>query len=279
MLKHTFIHIPEVGTYTERALWRNGITSMEKFLDSPPEYFSPARVSYMVRHIQVALKKIVTRDAQYFYNALPTWEHWRIFKEFKNSTAYIDIETTGLDSPGNIITTIALYDGKQIRYYVQGENLDDFVEDIMQYEVIVTYNGKCFDVPFIERYFGIEMPHVHLDLRYILRSLGYRGGLKSCEKQLGIGRTGSLQEIHGFFAVLLWQDYESRKDIKSLETLLSYNIEDVLSLEHLMIKAYNQKIASIPLPVEPLQDPSPPSNPFKIDVNTVIRLKKKHFSW
>ncbi|MDT8379919.1 MAG: hypothetical protein RQ739_13610 [Desulfotignum sp.] len=25
--------------------------------------------------------------------------------------------------------------------------------------VIVTYNGKTFDVPFIEKYFGIEMTH------------------------------------------------------------------------------------------------------------------------
>jgi uncharacterized protein YprB with RNaseH-like and TPR domain len=28
---------------------------------------------------------------------------------------------------------------------------DDFKSDITRYGLIVTYNGKCFDIPFIER--------------------------------------------------------------------------------------------------------------------------------
>jgi uncharacterized protein YprB with RNaseH-like and TPR domain len=50
------------------------------------------------------------------------------------------------------------------------------------------YNGKTFDVPFIEKYFGIRMNHAHIDLRYVLKSLGYAGGLKRCEKALGLDR-------------------------------------------------------------------------------------------
>ncbi|MFO8031679.1 MAG: ribonuclease H-like domain-containing protein [Desulfohalobiaceae bacterium] len=48
---------------------------------------------------------------------------------------------------------------------------------------------------------------------------------------MGISRSGELQERDGYFAVLLWQDYKQRKSDKSLETLLAYNIQDVLSLE------------------------------------------------
>ena len=68
----------------------------------------------------------------------------------------MDIETTGLDRYFNDITTIALYNGKSIQTYVQGQNLEDFIEDIQKYNVIVTYNGKCFDIPFIEYFFNIR---------------------------------------------------------------------------------------------------------------------------
>jgi uncharacterized protein YprB with RNaseH-like and TPR domain len=205
-----------------------------------------------------------------------------MFREFQDTAVYLDIETTGLGGPGDIITTIALYDGKNIKYYVNGINLDDFKKDITQYGVIVTYNGKIFDVPFIESYFGISLSHAHLDLRYILYSLGYSGGLKSCERQLGIGRTGSLADVNGFFAVLLWNDYIKTGNEKSLETLLSYNIEDVLGLEYLMVYAYNRKLKNIPFELDVLDIPVAPDNPFKIDVTTVNKIKQyseKMASW
>lgn len=106
------------------------------------------------------------------------------------------------------------------------ENADHVVNE---YKVIVTYNGKTFDIPFIERYFGIKIPHAQLDLRYILYSLGYSGGLKSCERQSGIGRTGSLADVDGFFAVLLWNDYTKKagscqdKNLLRNKTLLLYS--------------------------------------------------------
>jgi hypothetical protein len=49
------------------------------------------------------------------------------------------------------------------------QNLKEFPEVIRNYRLLVTYNGKCFGVPFIERYFGIRLEQAQLDLRYILR--------------------------------------------------------------------------------------------------------------
>jgi len=56
-------------------------------------------------------------------------------------------------------------------------------------------------------------------LRYVLKSLGYSGGLKSCEKALGLDR-GDLDGVDGYFAVLLWRDYQKKHNEKALETLL-----------------------------------------------------------
>lgn len=277
MLHNSFSHIPSVGAATEKKIWSSGVGSMDRFLESPPDFISSNRSKMITDHIQLSKEKILTKDASYFYGNLPSKEQWRIFREFQDSTVYLDIETTGLGDPWDIITTIALYDGHDIRYYVNGQNLDSFKSDIMEYKVIVTYNGKSFDIPFIERYFGITIPHAHLDLRHILGSLGYSGGLKSCERQLGIGRSGTLADVDGFFAILLWNDYKKSRDSKSLETLLAYNIEDVLNLEFLMVKAYNRKLKSIPLELDEMDLPSAPDNPFEIDAVTVNRVKGQYY--
>ena len=279
MLHHSFSHIPSVGASTEEKIWNSGACSMDEFLESSPSFLSINKLKKLTEHIQLSKEKISAKDARYFYDNLPSKEHWRIFKEFQDSTVYLDIETTGLGSPSDIITTIALYDGKNIKYYINGKNLNDFKKDIKQYGVIVSYNGKTFDIPFIENYFGISITHAHLDLRYILYSLGYSGGLKSCENQLGIGRTGSLADVDGFFAVLLWNDYKKTRREKSLETLLSYNIEDVLNLEYLMIEAYNKKTKEIPINADVLDIPLTPDNPFEIDVATVNRLKSQYYAY
>ena len=277
MLNHSFVHIPTIGLATERKFWTSGIKTMEEFIQSPPAFLKPARQQTVGKHIQMSINKMQSGEARYFCDNLPAGEQWRLFREYQDSTAYIDIETTGIGDYGDIITTIALYDGKEIKHYINGKNLDEFRHDIMEYKVIVTYNGKTFDVPFIEKYLGISIEHAHLDLRYILKGLGYSGGLKSCEQQLGIGRTGCLEDVDGYFTVLLWYDYKKKRKEKSLETLLAYNIQDVLSLEHLMITAYNQRIGGIPLKIKPLKPGSPPANPFVPDLPTINRIKKE--SW
>ena len=116
------------------------------------------------------------------------------------------------------------------------------------------------------------MNHAHIDLRYILGSLGYKENLKKCETQLEIDR-GDIKDIDGFFAPLLWDDYKKNKNEKALETLLAYNIQDVLSLECLMIIAYNLKIKDTPFYGNDLPEPILPEIPFDIDKKTVERIK------
>ena len=198
-----------------------------------------------------------------------------MFPEFRDSTVYLDIETTGLKMWGFEITTISLYDGKTISYYVNGQNLEDFEKDIKRYKVIVTYNGKSFDIPFIESHFDIKLPHAHIDLRYILASLGYRGGLKGCEKQLGIDR-GDLEDVDGYFAVLLWYDYIQNKNQKALETLLAYNIQDTVNLETLMVLTYNMKLKDTPFyQLHQLREPQQPDLPFEADRKTINRIREQ----
>ena len=121
------------------------------------------------------------------------------------------------------------------------------------------------------------MNQVHIDLRYTLRSLGYSGGLKGCEKKAGIDR-GDLEGVDGYFAVLLWDDYRRNKNQKALETLLAYNIQDVVNLETLMVLSYNLKIRDTPfIQSHQLLFPSTPEIPFKGDRETVERIRQERF--
>ena len=279
MLQNSFIHIQTIGAITEQRLWESGIRDWDSISGDIPIPISAGRKHILEYGIEESKRHLANHNPSYFSNLIPANRCWRLFTEFRDSTAYLDIETTGLDRHFNEITTIALYDGQTLKTYVQGQNLDDFIVDIHKFKVIVSYNGKSFDVPFIERYFKIRLDHSHIDLRYILHSLGFRGGLKGCERQLDMDR-GDLSDIDGFFAVLLWDEYRKTGDQKVLETLLAYNVQDTINLENLMVTAYNLKLRDTPFYEDLLIEESPaPVNPYSIDLTTVEKIKKSPQYW
>jgi uncharacterized protein YprB with RNaseH-like and TPR domain len=279
MLQNTFIHIQSIGAVTEQKLWDSGINNWDLFTDEISIPLSGKRKYLLQKGIDESRQHLFQNNPVYFSKRLPSNKCWRLFPEFRESTVFLDIETTGLDRHFNDITTIAIYDGKSIQTYVHGQNLDDFIGDIQKYKVIVTYNGKSFDVPFLEHYFNIRLDQAHIDLRYVLYSLGFRGGLKGCERQLGMDR-GDLKDIDGFFAVLLWEEYQRTGDQKTLDTLLAYNVQDTVTLENLMVMAYNMKIRQTPFYDSHLiAETTPPVNPFRADLATIDRIKGSSQFW
>ena len=151
MLKNTFHHIRGIGSTTERRLWDAGILSWEDLLNNQPVILSRKKRETLTAAIEESMQHLEARNPHYFGQRLPSNQSWRVFKDFRDRIAYLDIETTGLEGE---ITTIALYDGQSIRTYVQGQNLDQFERDIYEYDIIVTYNGKCFDVPLSNQTWG-----------------------------------------------------------------------------------------------------------------------------
>ena len=276
MLKNTFRHIPGIGAITEEKIWNLGILSWDSFRPPYPDRLPEEKIKIIGRYLKESEKHLSENNPAYFSGLIPSGLQWRMFPEFRDLAVYLDIETTGLGYYDSI-TTIALFDGRSISWYINGQNLDDFVKDIFKYRLIISYNGKSFDIPFIEKFFSIKLDHAHIDLRFVLSSLGYKGGLKACETTLGIDR-GDIKGIDGFFAVLLWNDYLKNKNQKALETLLAYNIEDVVNLEKLMTIAYNMNISNTPFSSLELHEPQLPLQiPFKADKETVERIKNRYF--
>ncbi len=261
MLTKTLCHIPRVSLAKERTLWEQGIQCWTS-------YRSYGKNSEFLDDCE---QHLLQGNPQFFAAKLKPDQHWRLFSDFKDSIAYIDIETTGLDRSRDHITTIALYDGKTIRTYVHGKNLDDFPRDLAPYKLMVSFNGKTFDIPFIQSYFGIELNKAHIDLRYVLKRLGYSGGLKEVERRLGIDR-GDLKDVDGFFAVTLWHLYKNKKNQAALETLLAYNCADVVNLELLMTLAYNLNLKETPFAAEKnVESPIQFKIPYRADPALVRR--------
>ena len=278
MLRNTFCHLPGVAAKTERKLWERGVYSWDDYIvatGTPVARFLPS----VKECVEESMERLEARDPGFFARGLSAKESWRLFADFRDSIAYLDIETNGYVGPTGYITAISVYDGKDVKYYVKGQNLGDFKRDMARFKVVVTYNGKCFDIPFIERDLNVRMPKAHIDLRYILRDLGFSGGLKGCERQLGINR-GALDGVDGYFAVLLWYDFKKNKNQKALETLLAYNIQDVVNLEPLLVAAYNMKLRNTPFQsTHSIAAPHPPESQFTADVATIRRISESHPSY
>jgi uncharacterized protein len=273
MLINSFVHVPGIGLKTEQRLWAAGVLSWEDLREPGPAGLPAAKLRLLRDHCR--LPAACLEEPRYFAELLPPSQCWRLFPHFRHTTAFLDIETTGAAGWDDEITAISLWDGRGLSCYVQGENLQAFADDIQRYEVIVTYNGKCFDVPIIERAFGIRLAQSHIDLRFLLQQLGYKGGLKGCEKRFGLDR-GELDGVDGYFAVLLWQEYRRSGDPRARETLLAYNIEDTVNLETLMVHTYNLNIAGTPFAESHrLPLPTRPVLPFRADPNLVSRLKER----
>ena len=152
------------------------------------------------------------------------------------SEAFLDIETTGLSRTCNEITVVGIYlvneaDCRCVQMVGDEITGDRLMASLNGVDIIYTYNGSRFDLPFIRSSLGIDLCAIfpHRDLMYDCWRNDLRGGLKSVERQLNIKR--KLTEVDGFEAVRLWWRYVNDYDQQALDILKEYNREDVVNLK------------------------------------------------
>lgn len=155
--------------------------------------------------------------------------------------AYLDIETTGLSQDYDDITVIGIYlcnntEDKLIQLYGDQVTKDNLIKALQGVRKIYTYNGKRFDLPFIDTFLGInlEAEFEHHDLMYHCWNYNLKGGFKAVERQLQIPR--ETEGITGLDAVRLWWQYQDYYDEDALNLLLQYNKEDAVNLKTLREK-------------------------------------------
>src|SRR3954452_23687545 len=107
------------------------------------------------------------KEARRLARRLKTTEHWRLLATFGDEAAYLDIET-GDDVWGREgISAIGVLDRDGPRLFLAGRDLDQFPRRARAWPLLVTFNGRSFDVPILRRAFPRwAPPPAHVDLRH-----------------------------------------------------------------------------------------------------------------
>lgn len=241
-IENSFIMAPGIGKKTEKKLWKKGYTHWEDIEDGNPSVRNREKVE---NFIEKARKNLEVGNEKFFGTKFPNKSLWRSYRNFEDSVCFFDIETTGLDKDRNKVTTIAMHRGGETKTFVRGENLtqENLKEELFESSLLVSFNGKRFDQPFLEHNFDLEIENPHIDLMYIFKRLGYSGGLKQIEKDLGVER--ELEDIDGREAVRLWKKYEKTGNREHLNKLLKYNKYDTRNLQDLLELAHKQLRAEV----------------------------------
>ena len=224
----------------------------------------------MVDECQRCFDAHEARDVSYFVRQLHQEDKWRILTEYLGETTFFDIETDGLEHDSRI-TVIACWHRGQLEYFVEHENLDDFLLLLDDVQLLASFNGSSFDVPRVLDAFHIPgLPCPHLDLRWPAYHQGLSGGLKEILRQLHVPRPDDLTEVDGEVAIQLWERWLRAQDEAARGQLLRYCASDVLALVILA-----SRIAQCEPPcVEALWDqlPAAPPSPHIGAVQDTLRV-------
>jgi uncharacterized protein YprB with RNaseH-like and TPR domain len=280
MIENTFVHLPGVGPETEERLWSQGVRTWKDLADNLKEIFGGARAQKIERALGDSQQAHLSGKYEYFQERLKGAEMWRLFPLFVTSgqtdqIAYLDIETTGLGfPPQSQSTSIAVLFKGQLHLEHDPHRKFKILREIeQQAQLLVTFNGGTFDLPFLRREFGFSFRQTHLDLRYWLARLSYRGGLKKIQKCFPDIPQRESMDIDGFDAVRLWNLHLNGVP-RALETLMTYNAEDTVVLEQLVYCALNieaEKRVHLQLPT--YQVPQAPKIPYQICPQVYRQLK------
>jgi uncharacterized protein YprB with RNaseH-like and TPR domain len=172
-----------------------------------------------------------------------------------SSVVYLDTETTGLaGGTGTCAFLIGIGAAEGPGFRVRQFFLRDFTEEkaalaalaeaLEPYELLVTYNGKTFDIPLLEtRYTLARMKSplsrlVHLDLLHPARRL-WKLRLESCQLKnlerelLGIARNG---DVPGSEIPQIYFDYLRTRSAKGLQPVFFHNALDIVTLARLTVE-------------------------------------------
>ena len=143
---------------------------------------------------------------------------------------FLDVETTGLSHFYDEITLVGWTFAGAAKTLVKGQDPGPLIEDAARAKALITFNGIRFDTKFLAKELpAAALPEAHVDLMYLCRRLGLKGGQKAIEKELNIRVRDGLADVDGAAAVLLWHRY-LRGDAAALRKLIHYNRADIAAM-------------------------------------------------
>jgi len=234
MIRNSFSILNGIGERLEKRLWSAGILSWDDFIEATDiNFISPLKKRGFDESLSSSLRALDQADAEYFSGSVRRREHWRLYDIFKGDAACLDIETNGfMPECGGYATVVGIYDGFEYKCFVKDENLttENLKKEFSRYKYLITFYGTGFDVPFLMRAMpDLKFSIPHFDICFGARKLGFKGGLKKLEADIGIRRDEAVRDIDGYDAIKLWESAD-RGSRDALELLKIYNREDTVNL-------------------------------------------------
>ncbi len=168
--------------------------------------------------------------------------------------AFLDTETTGLSYSGGtfaFMVGVGYFENNEFQlrqYFLRNPNdeaatLLDLENLLSKFQVLVSYNGISFDLPILKSRFIYqripsdikEKKNIDL-LKYARILFKYQfedRSLKSIEKNV-IKFARSEDEIPGYLAPLIYQEYLETKNVQSILRVFYHNAMDIVSLAALL---------------------------------------------
>lgn len=158
----------------------------------------------------------------------------------------LDIESTGLWASQPLFLVGILYtdgEGLVVRQYLARNFAEEkpllmaLMRDLSKFSLLITYNGKRFDIPYIEgrnvehRLFH-KFDHSHIDLLHHARR-HYKWELPNCrlitleEQLLNQYRQG---DVPGYLIPQLYHQFTRSQDPNLIQGILEHNVLDLLAL-------------------------------------------------
>jgi len=234
-LERTFQLSKGVGPYRERDLWARGYETWDQFeaAASTGIVMSKTIDESTLSSIAQARMALAKHDLATLASLVPPREHWRLYPHFVEQAAFFDIEADNNNMP----TVVGVMDRQGVATFRRGWSLNELPGRLAQSPIWVTFNGAVFDVPVLEKAFeetGFPKPLVHVDLRFLVRRTGLKGGLKGIEEDLKLHRPPHLKGVKGFDAIRLWREWNEQRDLTALRILLEYNLYDAINLRSVL---------------------------------------------
>ncbi|MBE2249656.1 MAG: ribonuclease H-like domain-containing protein [Myxococcus sp.] len=234
-LERTFQLSKGVGPYRERDLWARGYETWAQLEAAAARgvVMSKAIDEGTLAKIAEARDALARRDLAALAALVSPREHWRLYPHFVEQAAFFDIEADG----DNVPTVVGVMDRQGVATFRRGRSMEALPARLAQSPIWVTFNGAVFDVPVLEKAFeatGFPRPLVHIDLRFLVRRTGLKGGLKGIEEALSLHRPPHLKGVNGFDAIRLWREWSERGDLTALRILIEYNLYDAVNLRSVL---------------------------------------------
>lgn len=251
MLRRSFVLLRGVGVATERRLRASGVLDWSAFLAARKlPGIGAERRRALSAHLRALERCLARGDSRVLFDALPARERWRVYPDFRDHTAFLDIETTGLEM-GSQVTVVGVFLSGSYTPLVRGISLsaDAIQRALRGARLLVTFNGSSFDLPMLRFSFpSLRLDLPHIDLRHLAPRAGLRGGLKRIEKAIGLSRPREIRLLVSHDAVYLWRIWERKGSRNALRLLIDYNRADCLSLRVLIDEVVRRLAAGCYLP-------------------------------